>query len=93
METQFIYFNEDVKYRIVSSIFVLAIILLVILSGLGKGGSADFADFEYGKIQHYSKILGLDSARDVQSRNEYPTYGHRFNISLNGNAVFAANSE
>jgi hypothetical protein len=93
METQFIYFNEDAKYRIVSSIFVLAIILLVILSGLDKNGSADLADFEYGKIRHYSKILGVNSAHDSWSRNEFLTYGHKFNISFNGNVVFAANSE
>jgi hypothetical protein len=93
METQFIYFDEDAKFRIVSSIFVLAIILLVILSGLEKNGSADFTDFEYGKITYYSKILGVNPPGDSRTNSQFPAYGHRFNISFNGNVVFAANSE
>ena len=93
METQFVYYSEDTKFRIVSSIFVLAIILLVILSGLENNGSSDFTDFEYGKINYYSKILGLNPIGDSRSDNQFPVYEHRFNISLNGNVVFAANSE
>jgi hypothetical protein len=93
METQFIYFNEEAKFRIVSSIFVLAIILLVILSSTGKNSSADFADLEYGKIRYYSKILGVDSPDKSGYSNGIHNYGHRFNISIDGNEVFAANSE
>lgn len=93
METQFVYFSEDTKFRIVSSIFVAAIILLVILSGLENNGSADFTDFEYGKLTYYSKILGVDSPGDSRFNSQLIEYGHRFNISFNGNTVFAANSE
>jgi len=93
METQFIYFNEEAKFRIVSTIFVLAIILLVILSSAGKNSSGDLADFEHGKIRYYSKILGIESPDDSGYSNGFHNYIHRFNISFDGNEVFAANSE
>lgn len=93
METQFIYFNEETKFRIVSSIFVVAIILLVFLSGMGKNSSADLADFENGRIRYYSKILGIDSPDDSGYSNGFHNYIHRFNITISGNEVFAANSE
>ena len=93
METQFIYFNEEAKFRIVSSIFVLAIILLIILSGQGQHSSADLADLEHGKIRYYSKILGIDSPDVSGYSNGFHNYAYKFNISIDDNVVFAANSE
>jgi len=93
METQFIYFSEEAKFRIVSSIFILAIILLVFLSSTGEKSSANFADLEHGKIRYYSKILGIDSPDNSGYSNGSLNYGHEFKISIDDNEVFAANSE